>query len=48
VKNAKAFLAVQKEFGSFDAYLWQFVGGTEEVNRPGRPHIQRRRRSQTR
>src|SRR6266700_7592335 len=27
VQNAKAFLAVQSEFGSFDAYLWQFVGG---------------------
>jgi DNA-3-methyladenine glycosylase I len=27
VQNAKAFLAVQKEFGSFDAYIWQFVGG---------------------
>jgi DNA-3-methyladenine glycosylase I len=27
VTNAKAFLAVQKEFGSFDAYLWRFVGG---------------------
>jgi DNA-3-methyladenine glycosylase I len=27
VTNAKAFLAVQKEFGSFDAYLWKFVGG---------------------
>ena len=27
VKNAKAFLAVQKEFGSFDAYVWSFVGG---------------------
>ncbi len=27
VQNAKAFLAVQKEFGRFDAYLWQFVGG---------------------
>ena len=27
VKNAKAFLAVQKEFGSFSAYQWQFVGG---------------------
>ncbi len=25
--NARAFLAVQKEFGSFDAYVWQFVGG---------------------
>src|SRR3954463_12918060 len=27
VRNAKAFLAVQKEFGSFDRYVWQFVGG---------------------
>lgn len=27
VQNAKSFLAVQKEFGSFDKYLWQFVGG---------------------
>ena len=27
VSNARAFLAVQKEFGSFDRYLWQFVGG---------------------
>ena len=27
VTNARAFLAVQKEFGSFDRYLWQFVGG---------------------
>lgn len=27
IGNAKAFLAVQKEFGSFDAYLWSFVGG---------------------
>lgn len=27
VGNAKAFLAVQKEFGSFDAYVWGFVGG---------------------
>ena len=27
VTNAKAFLAVQKEFGSFDKYIWQFVGG---------------------
>ena len=25
--NAIAFLAVQKEFGSFDAYVWRFVGG---------------------
>jgi DNA-3-methyladenine glycosylase I len=27
VRNAKAFLQVQKEFGSFDGYIWQFVGG---------------------
>lgn len=27
VRNAKAFLAVQKEFGSFDKYIWGFVGG---------------------
>ena len=27
VSNATAFLAVQKEFGSFDAYIWSFVGG---------------------
>src|SRR5258705_10231385 len=26
IQNAKAFLAVQKEFGSFDAYIWQFTG----------------------
>ncbi|MBK7187368.1 MAG: DNA-3-methyladenine glycosylase I [bacterium] len=27
VTNAKAFLAVQQEFGSFDAYVWAFIGG---------------------
>ncbi len=32
--NAKAFLQVQKEFGSFDRYIWQFVGGKPKVNRP--------------
>jgi DNA-3-methyladenine glycosylase I len=32
VKNAKAFLEVQKEFGSFDRYVWQFVGGKPRVN----------------
>ena len=26
IRNAKAFLEVQKEFGTFDAYIWQFVG----------------------
>jgi DNA-3-methyladenine glycosylase I len=32
VKNANAFLQVQKEFGSFDRYLWQFVGGKPKLN----------------
>ena len=27
IQNARAFIAVQKEFGSFDAYVWRFVGG---------------------
>jgi DNA-3-methyladenine glycosylase I len=34
ISNAKAFLAVQKEFGSFDAYIWQFVGGKPLKNNP--------------
>jgi DNA-3-methyladenine glycosylase I len=33
ITNAKAFLQVQKEFGSFDNYIWQFVGGKPIVNR---------------
>ena len=32
VRNAKAFLVVQGEFGTFDAYAWGFVGGTPIVN----------------
>jgi DNA-3-methyladenine glycosylase I len=32
VGNAKAFLQVQKEFGTFDRYIWQFVGGKPRVN----------------
>ena len=32
VTNAQAFLAVQKEFGSFDRYIWQFVGGKPVQN----------------
>ena len=32
--NALAFLAVQAEFGSFEAYLWPFVGGAPRVNHP--------------
>ena len=33
VNNAKRFLEVQKEFGSFDAYIWQFVGGKPIINK---------------
>ena len=33
VNNAKAFLKVQKEFGTFDTYVWAFVGGAPKVNR---------------
>ncbi|HNQ23440.1 MAG TPA: DNA-3-methyladenine glycosylase I [Phycisphaerae bacterium] len=33
VSNAQAFLSVQKEFGSFDAYVWRFVDGRPIVNR---------------
>lgn len=32
IKNARSFLAIQKEFGSFDKYIWQFVGGKPIVN----------------
>ncbi len=33
VENAKAFLRVQEEFGSFDRYIWQFVEGKPRVNK---------------
>jgi DNA-3-methyladenine glycosylase I len=33
VSNAKAFLDVQKEFGSFDRYIWQFVGGAPRTEK---------------
>ena len=33
VRNARAFLAVQEEFGTFDAYCWRFVDGRPRVNR---------------
>jgi len=33
IQNAKAFLVVQKEFGSFDRYIWQFVKGQPIQNR---------------
>jgi DNA-3-methyladenine glycosylase I len=32
VRNASAFLRVQREFGTFDAYVWRFVGGAPRVN----------------
>ncbi|MGH7844082.1 MAG: DNA-3-methyladenine glycosylase I [Candidatus Binatia bacterium] len=33
IQNARTFLAVQKEFGSFDAFVWRFVGGYPRLNR---------------
>jgi len=32
IKNARAFLNITKEFGSFDSYIWQFVGGEPKKN----------------
>ena len=34
ISNARAFLAVQRGFGTFDAYVWQFVGGIPMVRAP--------------
>ena len=34
IANAKAFLRIQQEFGSFDRYIWQFVGGAPRVTGP--------------
>jgi DNA-3-methyladenine glycosylase I len=40
ISNAKAFLQVQKEFGSFDSYIWRFTGGKAIVNtRQAHKHI---------
>ena len=33
ISNARAFIEIQEEFGSFDAYIWQFTGGRPIVNR---------------
>ncbi len=33
IRNAKVFLEIQKEYGSFDTYIWQFVGGKPIINR---------------
>ena len=32
IQNARGFLAVQREFGTFDAYIWRFVGGQPKQN----------------
>jgi DNA-3-methyladenine glycosylase I len=34
ISNAGSFLEIQKEFGSFDAYIWRFVGGRAKRNAP--------------
>ena len=33
IGNAKVFLEIQEEYGSFDAYIWKFVGGQPRINR---------------
>lgn len=33
-QNARVFIKIQKEYGSFDAYVWQFVQGQPKINRP--------------
>jgi DNA-3-methyladenine glycosylase I len=33
IQNARSYLAVRKEFGSFDTYIWQFVGGRPRINK---------------
>lgn len=37
VSNAKAFLDIRRKFGSFDAYIWGFVGGVPIINSPKKP-----------
>jgi DNA-3-methyladenine glycosylase I len=37
VENAKAFLLIQKEFGSFDKYVWRFINGTPKRRKRGTP-----------
>jgi DNA-3-methyladenine glycosylase I len=37
VRNARVVLGLQREFGSFDAYLWRFVGGRPHTHRPQTP-----------
>ena len=33
VRNARAFLKIQEEFGGFDSYCWRFVGGKPKISR---------------
>jgi len=47
VTNAQAFLEVQKEFGSFDEYVWRFVNGKPLKLKPGQPIAARTERSDT-
>lgn len=39
VTNASAFLAVKREFGSFDEYVWRFVDGKSSKRKPGAPIV---------
>jgi DNA-3-methyladenine glycosylase I len=41
VTNAVAFLEVQREFGSFDKYAWEFVNGKPLTRKPGQPIVAR-------
>ena len=41
VTNAKAFLEVRREFGSFDNFVWQFVNGKPLKRKPGKPILAR-------
>ena len=43
IRNAKAYLAIQKEFSSFDAYVWRFVNG-KTIKRKPRTQVQARTR----
>src|SRR5688572_29679147 len=41
ISNAKAFLEIQRELGSFDAYVWRFVGGKQIKRKRGQPIVTR-------
>lgn len=38
-QNARVFISIQQEFGSFDAFVWQFVQGQTKINRPVSPQM---------